>query len=452
MSAHRDDFELILQESLEQIQSGQATLEGILDRHPDLAEDLRPLLETALWFRMHKATVDPRPGFVMASQRRLVDRIKEEQAAAAEPVYAGGISAIKQFFEGLTARRLAFQLAVVVLLAVGMVAGGAGVGRMATTALPGDPLYGVKIVMEDASLALAGDEASKAELHMRYAQRRLDEIRELAAQNSPDEIAEAVLMYEEHINQAIRSLLAVKGLDQGRANELALSMHTMLVRNVDLLQQLALTAPQGIWDQIERVLLVSAGIVDLLGSSIADIPLPPIFTAMPTLAPTSLPGKTPAAFDPTPVPAATRTPLPPPSPTRPASPTTPPTPAWSATPTQQVSLPPAPPATATPTRKPDHEPRATDTQVPTSTPTPQPSLTPTATASPSATSSATVPPTDTPTASPMPTATPTYTPTSTATTVPSPTSTPTNTPTATQITPEPIETPTPLPPPLGSLP
>jgi len=458
MSAHNEDFELILQHSLEKIQSGQATLEGVLEQHPDLADELRPLLETALWFRMRKATVDPRPGFVAASQRRLVEQIKQEQAARSEPLYLGGVSVIKQFFEGLTARRLAFQMAVVIILAAGLVAGGAGVGRMASTALPGEPLYGVKIAMEDASLALQGDHAARAELHMRYAQRRLDEIRVLAAENRLDEIADAVVMYEEHVNQAIRYMLAVKGIDQGRANELALSLHAMLVRNISLLQQLAGTSSEGVGEQIERVLLVSAGIVDLLGNSVADIPLPPIFTATPTSVPTTEPGNTPAALDPTPIPAATGTPLPPPAPTRAASPTTPATAAWSATPTERVILTPVPSASSTPKRKPDRQPTATmpvvNTQVPTHTP--PPSATMTSTAQPSQTSTASASPTASPSHTPTVTPTPTSSPTSTATTVPSPTSSPTSsptdTPTATQITPEPIETPTPLPPPPGSLP
>ncbi len=455
MSAHNEDFELILQQSLEQIQSGQATLEEVLEQHSNLADELRPLLETALWFRIRKATVDPRPGFVRASQRRLVEQIKQEQAARAVPVYAGGVSAIKQFIEGLTSRRLAFQMAVVIILAAGMVAGGAGVGRMASTALPGDPIYGVKIALEDASLALAGDQAATAELHMRYAQRRLDEIQALAAENRVDEIAETVLMYEEHVNQTIRYMLALKGLDQGRANELALSLHAMLVRNIDVLQLLAETAPKGVGEQIERVLLVSAGVVELLGNSVADIPLPPFFTATPTSVPTIRPSVTLAALDPTPVPAATRTALPTPAPTQAVSPTTPATPVWSATPTERVILTPVPTASATRTRKPDRQPTATptvaDTQTPTPTPTALPSWTPTASLSPSVMPSATIPAT-TPTATATPTSMPSSTPTSTATQVPTPTSIPTDTPTATQITPEPIETPTPLPPPPGSLP
>lgn len=459
MAAHREDFELILQDCLEQIQSGQATLEAVLQRHPDLADELRPLLETALWFRMRKATVDPRPGFIRASQRRLVDQIKQEQAASAVPLYAGGFSTIKRLIQGLTARRLVFQVAVVVMLAAGMVAGGAWIGREANIALPGDPLYRVKIVMEDSSLSLARDEAVRAELHMTYAQRRLDEIRALAAENRVDEIAEAVLMYEEHVNQAIRYMLAVKELDQGRANELAVSLHTMLEKNSGLLQQLAETASQGIGEQIERVLLVSVGVVDLLGNSVADIPLPPIFTATPTAMPTLEPLRTLVVLDPTAVPTATRTSLPSDTPTQAVSPSTPTAATWSATPTDRVILTAVPSASATPKRKPDREPTATvpvvNTQTPTITPTPgstqtptvQPSRTPTASGSPSATPTATASATHIPTAS----STLTSTPTSTATTVPSPTWTPTDIPTATQVTPQPIETPTPLPPP-GTLP
>lgn len=289
MSAH-DDIDLILQDCLEKIQSGQATLDGVLAQYPDLANELRPPLESALWFRMRRATLDPRPGFVSASRRRLVEQIRQEQQVRPATFYARGVIAIGQFFNLVTTqRRLAFQYALVFILALAMVAGTAGVARAAQSSLPGDLLYGVKTSLESATLALARDDASRAELHIRFAQSRLEEIQALLTANRLEHVSDAVAAYEEHVNQAILHMIAVREEDQARANALATSLHATMENNVGIFQLLAEGASSEASEQIERVLLVSAGVVDLLEDNVADIPLPAIVLETPTLVPTGTP-------------------------------------------------------------------------------------------------------------------------------------------------------------------
>jgi hypothetical protein len=290
MSAQNDDIELILQDCLEKIQSGQATLDGVLAQYPGLADELRPPLESALWFRMRRATLDPRPGFVSASRRRLVEQIRQEQAVKAVPIYSRGVIAIGQFFSVITTqRRLAFQIALVFVLLLGLVAGSAGTARAAQDSLPGDLFYGVKLSLEKAAVALARDEADRAELHIRFAQRRLEEIQALISVNRPEDIPEAVVLYEEHVNQAILNMIAVRDEDQARANALASSLHSTMETNAGVFQLLSETASATVGEQIERVLLVSAGVVDLLEDNVADIPLPAIVLKTPTAALTSTP-------------------------------------------------------------------------------------------------------------------------------------------------------------------
>ncbi|MGW8249152.1 MAG: DUF5667 domain-containing protein, partial [Anaerolineales bacterium] len=298
------------------IQSGHSTLDGVLAQYPDLADELRPPLESALWFRMRRATLDPRPGFVSASRRRLVEQIRLEQQVTPAPFYTRGVIAIGQFFSLITTqRRFAFQYALVFILALAMVAGTAGVARAAQRSLPGDLFYGVKISLEDATLALARDEATLAELHIRYAQYRLDEIQTLLAANRLEHVSDAVAAYEEHVNQAILHMIAVREQDQTRANALASSLHATMESNVGMFQLLAETASTEASQQIERILLVSAGVVDLLEDNVADIPLPPIVLETPTQAPTMTPIATQEIAISTSVPAETAIPSFLPSPT-----------------------------------------------------------------------------------------------------------------------------------------
>ena len=78
MTRRLDEFEQILDICLEQIQSGQKSLDSALAQYPGIAAELRPRLEAALWLDGRKSSLDPRPGFVAASRNRLLSQIKSE--------------------------------------------------------------------------------------------------------------------------------------------------------------------------------------------------------------------------------------------------------------------------------------------------------------------------------------------------------------------------------------
>ena len=71
-----NDINDILQICLETIQNGEATLDTILERYPELADELQPQLEAAVWLHQRAESFGPRPGFVRASRSRLVNRIQ----------------------------------------------------------------------------------------------------------------------------------------------------------------------------------------------------------------------------------------------------------------------------------------------------------------------------------------------------------------------------------------
>ncbi len=87
----------------------------------------------------------------------------------------------------MTLRKPAFA-ALAIVLVLGTMTGGTVYASQ--DALPGQPLYGVKIASEKVSVALKGDKAEKADLHLKYAQRRVDELQALI--NSGDVTPELV--------------------------------------------------------------------------------------------------------------------------------------------------------------------------------------------------------------------------------------------------------------------
>ncbi len=76
MARSLEEIARIFQTSLELIQSGQVTLDGISNRYPDLVEELRPGLEAAEWLIDRKSVLNPSPEFVRYSRRWLVNAIQ----------------------------------------------------------------------------------------------------------------------------------------------------------------------------------------------------------------------------------------------------------------------------------------------------------------------------------------------------------------------------------------
>jgi len=147
-----------LQAALAALESGES-LDQALARYPEAADDLRPLLQTAA--RLRALPGSPRPGAQATSRQAFLAQARS-MAAAPQPVSP-------------VFRRLAFAIgALIIVLGVGAVPVAAS-----ASALPGEPLYGVKRAVEFAQLALALDRASRDMLEQRFQQERFNEIKAL---------------------------------------------------------------------------------------------------------------------------------------------------------------------------------------------------------------------------------------------------------------------------------
>jgi hypothetical protein len=118
---------------------------------------------------------------------------------------------------------------------------GGGTVSAARGALPGDLLYPVKIsVNEVVEQSLALDIASKAAVHAKLAQRRVEEVESLVARGDLRE--EVVVQVEESFDQHIKSAgsfsAQLEAEDPGAAAELALTLESSLAAHGEILASL----------------------------------------------------------------------------------------------------------------------------------------------------------------------------------------------------------------------
>jgi uncharacterized membrane protein YgcG len=160
--------------------------------------------------------------------------------------------------------RFAFTALTALVIALVFVFGGAGMTALAArSALPGDALYSVKTTLEQTQVALASDAANQAELHLAFAERRLDEISALIAEQRFDNIETATQEFEAYVNRAIAALQTVAAGDPERAHLLAGEISAALSRYATTLSGMMNSVPATVRQQMQRALVVSSASGDL---------------------------------------------------------------------------------------------------------------------------------------------------------------------------------------------
>lgn len=396
----------ILDQCLQELNTGGADLEAVLRRHADCASQLRPLLEAALLVRE-----TPHPQLSAqanaAGRRRLTLAVgkKKQERAALEPArrrrpLLRWPSLPWGRMQRLSLRAVSAALVLVIALCT------VGVVTAAADSLPGSLFYSVKLVTERVQLVVTRGPASRAKLHITFAERRRWEIQTLVESGKlvDAEVVEEMWEETESAWQTVRQTPA------GEARNLVPYLLDLTQRQQATLVEVRDKVPPEAQPIVDRTIQSSMEGQELAMAVLENPDLlytsDPVATPTATSTPTAVPvpTSTPTPTD-TPLPTPTHTPVP--TPTQASRPTAAPAPTETPVP--------APTATATPTE--------TATPTPTMTPTPTETSTPTATMTPT--------PTETP-SGPAPTATatapvkvPTYVPTT------APTNTPTPTPTAT---------------------
>ncbi|MBN1147777.1 MAG: hypothetical protein JXA78_11020 [Anaerolineales bacterium] len=238
--------EQILQICLERVEAGES-IQAVLADYPQQAVDLQAALDAAAWMRQQRLGFDPRPGFVGASRSRLAARLQEQKRRGGRRGLGWKWSPF-----GLAAR-----LVLLLLLIVSAVSSGSNLARAARTWLPGDPLYPLKIAAERIELGLMPGATQGAQLHIRFAQRRLMEVQALAFEGYYEKLPPTIADFAYHVQNAIQDIGRLAQRDPKQARRLALEFQIVLSRQAGLVGILAGFAPTYSQADFERVLLVS---------------------------------------------------------------------------------------------------------------------------------------------------------------------------------------------------
>ena len=73
-----EDQSTLLDGYLQELVSGEESLESLLARDPEKTEALRPELEAGLWLGERREVFEPRPGFVEETRERLLAQIRAQ--------------------------------------------------------------------------------------------------------------------------------------------------------------------------------------------------------------------------------------------------------------------------------------------------------------------------------------------------------------------------------------
>jgi hypothetical protein len=157
--------EEILANCIEEIRSGKSTVEDCTKRYPHLNKELQSLLEVALFLKPDEIT--PSSQFKERAKMHLFDEI--------QPV---GASSSRNFWPWHMMAPAKVALASVLIGVFVLVIAGGSTVYAAQSSLPGDALYPVKQGVENFQLAITTNPTAKADLHLKFAQRRIDEVQQ----------------------------------------------------------------------------------------------------------------------------------------------------------------------------------------------------------------------------------------------------------------------------------
>lgn len=157
-----------LEVCLNEIEQG-ADVDTVLFRYPDLAEELRPILEASVQTRK-MAVPGPSQDIVKRNRARLLQRAAEMRE--------GQSASNSRRVWSVPLRRTLVTLMIVAILFISST----GLVRASSNTLPGDNLYPVKRTWEDVLVFFAFDSDRREDLELEHENERLEELHELFAE------------------------------------------------------------------------------------------------------------------------------------------------------------------------------------------------------------------------------------------------------------------------------
>ncbi|MDY7041581.1 MAG: DUF5667 domain-containing protein [Chloroflexota bacterium] len=223
------EFESILDRCLTDVTAGQATIEEILARYPQHARRLEPFLRVA---QRVMATTGPRLSdeAVNAIQGQLLRRATELKAQRRVARHR------QSLFSRLVPRLRLAPVALALLLV--LFGSGIWVSSAAADSLPGDAIYPVKRAAERVQMSLTFSEIGRVRLHIKFADRRLEEVQAILEQRGEFDGATLAEVGDE----TEAALASAEGLDEGREQALT-TLATLTERQQAVLAAVQAKAP-----------------------------------------------------------------------------------------------------------------------------------------------------------------------------------------------------------------
>jgi hypothetical protein len=169
-------FNTILDECFERILVDGETVARCLERYPEYAAELEPLLQTVV-ITSQAVDVQPSPEF----KARARFQLQTEMTRAAE-----------KSRRSIFAWQPRWAVVVVTVIVVVMLGGGTVLAAGSDNTIPGNPLYAVKLATENVRLALTSSDTVKAQVYATLVDRRMIEIERLMDRGKT-ELAERTL-------------------------------------------------------------------------------------------------------------------------------------------------------------------------------------------------------------------------------------------------------------------
>ncbi len=186
-------FDDILNECIGRVIQGES-IQSCLEAFPEYAKELEPLLQTAI-ATLHAADIQPRPEF--------------RQRASWE--FQKAVQNLKPRDSAQNAWKWQMRWVIPVTAVFAVLVAGTGTVFAASNSLPDQPLYSVKLLTENARLALTTSPDGKAELYAQFADKRVNEIIKMADEGKVAPLEKAT----ERMNS---NLAAIARLNQPGAN------------------------------------------------------------------------------------------------------------------------------------------------------------------------------------------------------------------------------------------
>jgi hypothetical protein len=228
-----EHFQDVLDECIDRVLQGES-VDECLRRHPQQAAELEPLLRVALATKRASSVVEPRAEFK--------DRTRYEVQSRVAAKWRG--TSPKKAPAAVWIPRWAVVTA---CLALVLVLAGTGTVAAASGSVPGDKLYSVKMATEQVQWKLTFSQKAKAKLQARFAERRVQEIAQLAKKGRTEELEKLTSRFEAHlakIEQLAEQIRATDSEDGERITELRQVLYVNMARDLAILEVAEARAPE----------------------------------------------------------------------------------------------------------------------------------------------------------------------------------------------------------------